>query len=168
MCGICGALDFRHSGSQSAGQAEETIRRMTTTLAHRGPDDRGVFVESPVLLGQTRLSIIDLSAAGHQPMLSDDGRVVLIYNGEIYNFPELRAELETAGHRFRSHCDTEVVLRGYLHWGEEVFPRLPPNTTRSSPTRPFEVRRLTRCTSVRAARFRRYWRRPEQRRVELD
>jgi asparagine synthase (glutamine-hydrolysing) len=119
MCGICGAIDF-----EAPPGDEETILRMVESLAHRGPDDRGFEAKPPVLLGQTRLSIIDLSEAGHQPMASEDGATTLVYNGELYNFPELRVELEQAGHRFRSRSDTEVVLQAYQAWGEDAFARL--------------------------------------------
>ncbi len=94
---------------------------MSDTLAHRGPDDRGAWVdpEAGIALGHRRLSIIDLSALGHQPMLSSDGRYVISYNGEIYNFAALRAELEALGHRFHGGSDTEVILAACLAWGPE-------------------------------------------------
>lgn len=119
MCGICGAVDFGAPEGPS-----DAIARMTATLGHRGPDASGVHTQGPVALGHTRLSIIDLSDAGAQPMASPDGRVVMVYNGEVYNFPELRAELETAGHVFRGHSDSEVVLHAWLEWGSESFSRL--------------------------------------------
>jgi asparagine synthase (glutamine-hydrolysing) len=119
MCGICGVLDFRLSNA-----SPDTIWEMTRTLGHRGPDDMGVHVAPPVLLGHTRLSVIDLSAAGKQPMSSDDGAVTIVYNGEIYNFVELAEELRDAGFRFRGHSDTEVLLSAYLHWGLDCLPRL--------------------------------------------
>jgi asparagine synthase (glutamine-hydrolysing) len=97
---------------------------MADRIAHRGPDDHGVAVIGPCGLGHRRLSIIDLSPLGHQPMQTEDGRVTIAFNGEIYNFPELRAELEQAGIRFKSRSDTEVLLRGYVHWGREMFVRL--------------------------------------------
>jgi asparagine synthase (glutamine-hydrolysing) len=92
---------------------------MSRTLTHRGPDDGGVWVDADngVALGHRRLSIVDLSAEGHQPMRSADGRFVLVYNGEIYNFSEIRDILESAGHRFRGHSDTEVLLAGFCQWG---------------------------------------------------
>jgi asparagine synthase (glutamine-hydrolysing) len=103
---------------------EEVLRAMTRSIAHRGPDDSGTFVKGPVGLGHVRLSIIDLSAAGHQPMHGDDGNVTLVYNGEVYNFPMLKRELEGLGIAFTGRSDTEVVLRGYLEWGTAVFERL--------------------------------------------
>ena len=92
---------------------------MTDTIAHRGPDDAGAFVDESagVALGARRLAVIDLSEAGHQPMESADGRYVLAYNGEIYNFAQLRAELEGSGHRFRGTSDTEVLLTAVQRWG---------------------------------------------------
>jgi len=119
MCGITGLLEFRR-GSVSA----DLVAAMTATLAHRGPDDRGCFIEGPVGLGHTRLSIIDLSAAGHQPMRSADGRWTLVFNGEIYNFRDLRDELEAAGSTFRGHSDTEVLLAAWSHWGPAMLGRL--------------------------------------------
>ena len=117
MCGICGTAGFVDAA---------LIERMTDELAHRGPDDRGTLLrlDANVALGNRRLSILDLSSAGHMPMEAEGGRVALTYNGEIYNFPELRAELETLGQRFRSRTDTEVILRGWLQWGRALLPRL--------------------------------------------
>ena len=98
---------------------------MVSALRRRGPDSEGTAEWPAALLGHRRLAIIDLSPGGNQPMLSDDGRVGLIFNGCIYNFQELRRELEQLGHRFRSSCDTEVLLRGYLEWGAHALvPRL--------------------------------------------
>lgn len=91
------------------------------TMTRRGPDSAGLETWPGVVLGHRRLAILDLSAAGNQPMLSDDGRIGLVFNGCIYNFMELRASLEQCGHRFRSHCDTEVLLRGYQEWGIDVL-----------------------------------------------
>jgi asparagine synthase (glutamine-hydrolysing) len=119
MCGICGILNLG-----GAGADRDAIERMTSTLAHRGPDDRGVLIDGPVALGHTRLSIIDLSPTGHQPMASEDGSVVIVYNGEVYNFPELAEELRQKGHHFRGRSDTEVVLHAWLEWGESSFQRL--------------------------------------------
>jgi asparagine synthase (glutamine-hydrolysing) len=100
-----------------------TIRGMTRTIAHRGPDDEGYYVAGPVGLGFRRLSIIDL-AGGHQPMFDSEESVSVIFNGEIYNFNELRAELEQRGHRFRTNSDTEVIVHGYKEWGTDVFNHL--------------------------------------------
>lgn len=92
------------------------------TIIHRGPDDSGMYLSGSLGLGFRRLSIIDLSA-GHQPMSDHEGVVWVVFNGEIYNFPELRRELEAHGHRFRTHCDTEVFVHGYKQWGDEVLNR---------------------------------------------
>jgi asparagine synthase (glutamine-hydrolysing) len=119
MCGICGQFNF----ARYEPVEPETIRRMTQTMVHRGPDDEGYFVSGPVGLGFRRLSIIDL-AGGHQPM-SDAGKTVwVILNGEIYNFKELRAELEQLGHVFQTRSDTEVIIHGYKEWGTEVLNHL--------------------------------------------
>jgi len=120
MCGIAGKLYFdptRHVG-------EPLLRRMCAALAHRGPDDEGIYARGPVGLGHRRLSIIDLSPAGHQPMPNDDASVWITFNGEIYNFLELRRELERAGFQFRSNCDTEVLLKLYELHGPDCLGRL--------------------------------------------
>ena len=96
---------------------------MASAISHRGPDDDGYFVRGPIGLGFRRLSIIDL-AGGHQPMSDVDQTVWVIFNGEIYNFKELRAELEAHGHVFQTNSDTEVIVHGYKQWGTEVFGRL--------------------------------------------
>jgi len=119
MCGICGQFNFVRQEPVDA----ETIRRMTGTMVHRGPDDEGYFVSGSVGLGFRRLSIIDL-AGGHQPMSDAEETVWVILNGEIYNFKELRAELEQRGHSFRTRSDTEVIVHGYKEWGMEVFDHL--------------------------------------------
>src|SRR5262245_4694092 len=97
---------------------------MTRLLAHRGPDDHGVFSENAVALVFRRLAILDLAPSGHQPMLSRDGRHVIVFNGEIYNFIELREELQGLGHAFHSTGDTEVLLAAYRQWGAECLQRL--------------------------------------------
>lgn len=103
----------------------ETFGRIVDTLEHRGPDDTGSVIPEPgVFLGHKRLSILDLSPSGKQPMTNDDNSIWITYNGEIYNFLELRGELEKKGYRFRSRTDTEVILRGYEEWGKDVLPRL--------------------------------------------
>src|SRR5437773_1599005 len=119
MCGICGQFNF----ARNEPVEPATIRRMTGTIVHRGPDDEGYFISGPVGLGFRRLSIIDL-AGGHQPMSDAEETVWVIFNGEIYNFKELRAELEKRGHRFRTNSDTEVIVCGYKEWGTEVFNHL--------------------------------------------
>lgn len=112
MCGIAGFVS-----TEGVEVIEPTVRRMMDALARRGPDSEGFEAWPGVGLGHRRLSILDLSPAGHQPMLSDDRKAGVVFNGCIYNFLELKAELEQHGHRFRSHCDTEVLVTGYLHWG---------------------------------------------------
>jgi asparagine synthase (glutamine-hydrolysing) len=120
MCGIAGKLYF----DAERRVEEPLIRRMCAAIAHRGPDDEGVYTSGPVGLGHRRLSIIDLSPAGHQPMPNDDGSVWIVFNGEIYNFLELRRELEQKGVRFRSNSDTEVLLKLYEAHGPECVRRL--------------------------------------------
>lgn len=102
----------------------EPLQRGLESIAHRGPDDEGTEFDGPVGLGFRRLSILDLSEAGHQPMRSSDGRYTIVFNGEIYNFVELRAELQALGHRFRSTGDTEVLLTAYRQWGSACLDRL--------------------------------------------
>lgn len=119
MCGIAGVCDLNGQPVSST-----LLKRMSDSLAHRGPDGDGQFAEGPVGLGHRRLAVIDLSVAARQPMMSSCGRYVLIYNGEIYNFQELRAELEARGHWFRSRTDTEVVLNAFVEWGEQAIDRL--------------------------------------------
>lgn len=118
MCGIAGYLDF------SGDTASCTILRgMTDAIAHRGPDGEGHYVDGACGLGHRRLAIIDLSPAGHQPMQTADLRYVISYNGEVYNFLELRTELEALGHRFHSSTDTEVILEAYAQWGPACISR---------------------------------------------
>jgi len=119
MCGITGILNLNGSPASSV-----ILRNMTDAIAHRGPDGEGSFVEGYIGLGHRRLAIIDLSPAGHQPMMTEDGNYVLIFNGEIYNFQELRLELEAHGHKFHSRTDSEVVLHAYNEWGEKAVNRL--------------------------------------------
>lgn len=118
MCGINGIL---HTKSTTLHDYSAQLDQMNLALAHRGPDDTGVWVEGNTYLGHRRLSIIDLSAAGHQPMLSPDGRYVLIFNGEIYNFQALRAEL--ADYPYHSGTDSEVILAAYARWGAACVER---------------------------------------------
>ena len=117
MCGIAGFLDLeRRSGSQ---ELEALGRAMAARLNHRGPDAHGLWAdaEAGVVLGHTRLSIVDLSPAGAQPMVSSCGACVLSYNGEIYNAGDLRPELEARGRRFKGHSDTEVIVEAIAEWG---------------------------------------------------
>jgi asparagine synthase (glutamine-hydrolysing) len=118
MCGICGILSLDSEPIDPA-----RLRAMADTLVHRGPDDEGYHAEGPVGFGFRRLSIVDVTG-GHQPMSTPDGRVTVMVNGEIYNFAELRTELERYGHRFTSKSDSEVVLHGYRQWGDAVLDRM--------------------------------------------
>jgi asparagine synthase (glutamine-hydrolysing) len=119
MCGIAGAIRL-----DGAPVDEQALRRAARAISHRGPDDEGIHLDGPVGLAHRRLSIIDLSEAGHQPMSNEDGTVWLTYNGEVYNFAELRRELEARGHRFVSHTDSEVLVHGYEEWREGLLARL--------------------------------------------
>jgi asparagine synthase (glutamine-hydrolysing) len=119
MCGICGQLN---SSDQNRVFSEDIVR-MTRTMVHRGPDDEGYYVSSGVGLGFRRLSIIDLQG-GHQPMSDAEASVWVVFNGEIYNFRELRHILESAGHRFLTNSDTEVIVNGYNQWGDDVLNHL--------------------------------------------
>jgi len=119
MCGICGQFNF--AGDEPV--EPEIVRRMTDSIAHRGPDDEGYFFSGPLGLGFRRLSIIDLSG-GHQPMFDAQQTVCIIFNGEIYNYKELRQELQKYGHCFRTNSDTEVVIHGYKEWGTDVLNHL--------------------------------------------
>jgi asparagine synthase (glutamine-hydrolysing) len=118
MCGIAGVL---HLDGESASPV--ILRRMANAIAHRGPDGEGQFVDGPCGLAHRRLAILDLSPAGHQPMATADGRYVLVYNGEVFNYQELRIELESLGWLFNSRTDSEVVLKAYAQWGEASVSR---------------------------------------------
>jgi len=119
VCGICGQYNF----GSGAPVLREDVEAMTGTIRHRGPDDDGYLFAGSLGLGFRRLSIIDL-AGGHQPMADAEETVWVIFNGEIYNFRELRGELESRGHRFRTSSDTEAIVHGYKEWGTGVFDRL--------------------------------------------
>src|SRR5216684_3053082 len=119
MCGIAGLVNL-----DGAPADVGVVARMTNAIAHRGPDGEGRYLDGAVGLGNRRLAIIDLSEAGAQPMGSEDGEVVITYNGETYNFVELRDQLERAGHVFRSRSDTETIVHGYEEWGDAVVDRL--------------------------------------------
>lgn len=117
MCGIAGTISQDHPEV-----FEADVRRMTEALAHRGPDGEGILVRSPVALGHRRLSIIDL-AGGHQPLSNEDGTVWITYNGELYNYRELRELLIRSGHEFKTVSDTEVIVHSYEEWGEDCVTR---------------------------------------------
>src|SRR5437763_7464272 len=117
MCGIAGFTNLRREVSRGIAH------RITEALYHRGPDQHGVFEGSVATLCAVRLKIIDLGG-GDQPFVSDDGDTAIAFNGEIYNHLEIRKELEGLGHRFRSHCDTETVLRAFLQWDTACFSRM--------------------------------------------
>src|SRR5579885_579944 len=117
MCGICGIASTR------APVDEERLRRMAQVLHHRGPDSQGLHVAGGVGIAARRLAIIDLTG-GDQPIANEDGTVVVVQNGEIYNYRELMHELERSGHRFRTRCDTEVLVHGYEQWGAGLWERL--------------------------------------------
>lgn len=118
MCGICGYIAKQDI-------SPTCLKAMNDTMTHRGPDDSGIYQtivgDFSLGLGQRRLSIMDLSFAGHQPMFGADGKVCIVFNGEIYNFPSLREELSKKGHRFHTRCDTEVILESYLEWGMDCL-----------------------------------------------
>ncbi len=118
MCGICGILVTKGKVDKSS------LTKMIEVMKHRGPDDDGIHIDGKVGLGHVRLSIIDLTGQAHQPMASDDGTLWLVYNGEIYNYIEIREELEKKGYSFRSTGDTEVLLKAYEHWGDKCLSRL--------------------------------------------
>lgn len=118
MCGICGIV----SGSDQILSVDD-LQRMLKSIKHRGPDADGIYVANRVGLGHCRLSILDLSSDGAQPMATDDGLFVIAYNGEIYNFAEIRKELQRLGHYFHSRSDTEVVLHAYAQWGRACVER---------------------------------------------
>lgn len=118
MCGICGIYD-----TNGRPVSQDLLRRMNGTMVHRGPDDEGYHIDKNIGLGHRRLSIIDLHT-GHQPIFNEDKSKVIVFNGEIYNFLQLREELENEGHRFKTRTDTEVILHGYEEWGKDCVNRL--------------------------------------------
>ena len=124
MCGIAGFVESSTTTSPFGADASRAlVHRMCDVIRHRGPDDEGVWVDEGVALGMRRLSIIDLST-GHQPIHNEDRSVWIVFNGEIYNFRELRRELEAAGHRFYTSTDTEVIVHAYEQWGKHAIARL--------------------------------------------
>jgi asparagine synthase (glutamine-hydrolysing) len=118
MCGICGVI-----GVERDDQAEAITRRMMDAIRHRGPDEDGLLVAPAVALGMRRLSIIDLSG-GRQPVFNEAGNIAVVFNGEIYNYRQLRGRLEERGHLFRTHSDTEVIVHGYEEWGQDCLREL--------------------------------------------
>jgi asparagine synthase (glutamine-hydrolysing) len=116
MCGICGQL----VSDTAAGVDGNLLRRLNATLRHRGPDSEGYYVKGPVGLAISRLAVIDV-AGGQQPISNEDGSIVVVFNGEIYNFRELRSELLNLGHRFKTQSDTEVIVHGYEQWGDDAL-----------------------------------------------
>jgi len=116
MCGICGNININGEPVNEA-----LLKRMNSSLIHRGPDDAGIYINGSIGLGHRRLSIIDLSPAGHQPMCNEDGTVWIVYNGEIYNFPKLRQDLIGKGHVFRSKSDTETIIHLYEEYGTKCL-----------------------------------------------
>src|SRR5262245_40361179 len=123
MCGICGIMQL---GSESGDLSGLLIERMTDSIAYRGPDDRGTWSDGRVAIGSRRLSVIDLSPMGRQPMSNEDGSIHIVYNGEVYNFRELKQRFRLAerGHIFRSETDTEVLIHLYEELGIEMVREL--------------------------------------------
>ncbi|MBT3255143.1 MAG: asparagine synthase (glutamine-hydrolyzing) [Deltaproteobacteria bacterium] len=118
MCGICGIFNMNGEPVSSV-----SLRRMTDAIAHRGPDGEGFYTDSFIGLGHRRLAIIDLTPAAHQPMVTRDGQFAISYNGEVYNFQEIRAQLQSLGHQFHSRSDSEVILYAYNQWGPKCVER---------------------------------------------
>ena len=116
MCGICGFTGKKAEGT-------ETLKKMTDVITHRGPDSAGFYSDDHISMGFRRLSIIDLDK-GHQPIFNEDKTMVLTFNGEIYNYRELRSELLTLGHTFSTESDSEVLIHGFEEWGEKLLYRL--------------------------------------------
>src|SRR5690349_11301344 len=114
MCGIAGFIDRK----PLAPADKALLESMTRCIAHRGPDAEGFFFDGPVAFGHRRLKIIDLSS-GQQPLFNEDGSVVVVFNGEIYNFLEIKSDLEAKGHSFKTHCDTEVIVHAWEEYGTE-------------------------------------------------
>ena len=116
MCGICGFV----------GKIDDNVKiieKMTKVISHRGPDDVNFFIDDNISMGFRRLSIIDVSE-GRQPIYNEDDNLVLTFNGEIYNFRDLKSQLESLGHKFYTHTDSEVIIHGFEEWGEEVCLKL--------------------------------------------
>src|SRR5262245_65231680 len=120
MCGITGKYNFGADRQVDP----HTVEAMTDVMSHRGPNDRGVYHGKNTALGHRRLSILDLSSAGHQPMSNEDRTVWVVFNGEIYNYKKLRSELQTKGHKFRSNTDTEVIVHAYEEYSLDCVKHL--------------------------------------------
>ena len=120
MCGIAGFVDLWDRAGRPAEDREEILARMCRIIRHRGPDDQGLMVKPGVALGMRRLAIIDL-VSGNQPMSGEDGSVTIVFNGEIYNFQELKPKLEARGHKFHTHSDTEAIVHAYEEFGPECL-----------------------------------------------
>src|SRR5437868_11465196 len=118
MCGICGIVN-----RDGAKVSPELLSRLNTRLLHRGPDEGGEWIDNSAGLAMRRLAIIDL-AGGQQPMFNEDGSIAIVFNGEVYNYHELRPELETAGHRLATHSDTETIIHLYEQYGVSALARL--------------------------------------------
>src|ERR1700752_557109 len=123
MCGIAGFIDLWDASGRAVEDRAQILDRMCRVIRHRGPDDQGVMLEPGVALGMRRLSIIDL-AGGHQPISGEDGSVTIVFNGEIYNFLELKRDLEAYGHKFKTNSDTETIVHGYEEFGAECLKHL--------------------------------------------
>ena len=119
---MCGFIGFTNISLNE--NIEQILEEMSSMIAHRGPDSGGKYVDASISLGFRRLKIIDLSDEGDQPVLNENGSCVLVFNGEIYNYQELREELIALGHTFKSNTDSEVILHGYEEYGEKILKRL--------------------------------------------
>ena len=117
MCGIAGML----AADLEASPDDHAVRRMCDAMVHRGPDDYGYLTDGPCALGHRRLSIIDLRREGAQPMTNEDGSIAVVVNGEIYNFQELRRDLQAKGHRFKSRSDSEVLVTMWSHAQQHIY-----------------------------------------------
>src|SRR3712207_6750895 len=120
MCGIAGVFNVRPGAK--APPTLEQLQQMAGALHHRGPDEFGIFRDARIGLSHARLSIIDLTS-GQQPLANEDESLWIVFNGEIFNYVELRAELIALGHKFRTHSDTEVIVHAYEAWGDQAFSR---------------------------------------------
>ena len=114
MCGIVGFTN-------NIDNTDEVLGKMMDRIRHRGPDAEGRYIDDDIALGHRRLSIIDISSSGDQPIFNEDGSLVIVFNGEIYNYKEIREKLVEAGHRFKTNTDTEVLIHGYEEYGEKLL-----------------------------------------------